>query len=134
MRTPDLLKLVCYGDFDIIRTRIAKGRFEIKRLKAAMVPVWIIWHLSDNKDFFDLYSSFLSNAINISRKLTTKDMDRIQEKGFRIIRKYDAPYICIKERKQVSRRWIITHKFKQKKDRNDYIDRLLNDNYIILVD
>lgn len=44
MNPNDLLKLVRYGDFQVIRTRVGENLFEIKRLQALMSPVWVVWY------------------------------------------------------------------------------------------
>lgn len=135
MSAEDLLKLACHGDFMVIRTRITGNSFEIKYLKRAQVPIWAVWSSSDTKELFESSCKLLpENAINVTRKPTSNDLNRILEKGFRIIRPCDTPCICIKELNKDTKRWIIIDRCKQKQIRNSRLNELLTDKNIISLD
>ena len=137
MRITDLVKLQGQGDFLIIRTVKNPGCFKIKRL-VMMPPVWIGWYKFDSLDSYRWQYAMLFNAaysnkiiIDSSRKFTSKELDLIQDHGFRIIKLCDSPSFCIKERKRENGRWILLAAFQRKGKRNERISELLMDNRII---
>lgn len=135
MNTNDLLKLARSGYFQVIRIRKVSEHFEIKRLKALMMPVWVVWYnCRDKSEFRYLYDSLLSKGkiLDVTKEFTTSDLNRIQEQGFTLIRKYDHP-ICIKLRDKQTGRWKVMSKFGSITERNYKIDELLNDNYTLLL-
>lgn len=135
MTSNDLLKLARSGYFQIIRTRVDGDKLEIKRLKALMTPVWTVWYKCSTKSEFKYWHEFLLSKpeiLDATKEFTPSDLNRIQENGFRIIRRYDVPN-CVKIRDAKTFRWKIIGKFRSIAERNQRIDELLNDNYTVLL-
>lgn len=136
MSPNDLLKLVRCGGFLVIRTRKEKGIFEIKRLKAAMSPIWEIQHKYDNKDSFTFWYEVLkdrSEFLDVTKTISKADLIKIQNQGFRIIKKCDTPVICIKERNKETSRWKTFAKFQTKNSRDQRISEMLLDMLTVLI-
>lgn len=134
MKSDDLLKLARSGFFVIIRTRTENGQLDIKRLKALMTPVWVVWYKCADQSEFKYWHNFLRSKpeiLDATKNFTTSDLNRIQKQGFRIIKEYDDP-ICIKIRDGNTFRWKVIGKYRTIGERNQRIDELLRDNYTIL--
>lgn len=136
MNPNDLLKLVRYGDFQVIRTRVGENLFEIKRLQALMSPVWVVWYKClDAFEFQFNHELLLSKPeiLDCTMEFSTTDLNRIQQHGFSIIRKVDDSTFCLKERNKETGRWKKIGTFRNREERNQKVSMILRDNYTVLI-
>lgn len=130
----EYLKFTLFSEYTVIRVRKTANRFEIKRLKSEATPIWAVWYSTDSKDLFSLYYEMvLPKAIDITKGLSTQDMNTIQQQGFRLLRSCDTPCICIKERKP-SGSWFIVERFRTKNERSYRISEYRNQNDVFVAD
>lgn len=130
----EYLKFTLFSKFTVIRVRKTANLFEIKRLKSEVTPVWVVWYSTNNKDTFSMYYDWVRpKSIDITKGLSTQDMNTIQQQGFRLLRPCDTPCICIKERKP-SGRWFIVEWFRTKNERSYRIKELADQKDVFIAD